>query len=407
MGAEPFDFCVIGGGIVGLATAAKLLEGFPGAGVVVVEKEDTLGSHQTGHNSGVIHAGIYYAPGSLKARLCREGAEATKAFCGAHGIPFETCGKLLVATTPLELERMGALRERAELNGIGYELVGQAELAEREPNVSGLGALFIEATGIVDYRQVCEALGREIRAQGGSIEPSSRVDAITESASEVRVAAGERSWTAGQVIACAGLQADRVARLAGLTPDFQIVPFRGEYFTLPSSRRGIVRSLIYPIPDPKLPFLGVHLTRMIDGGVTVGPNAVLGLAREGYRKGSISVRDVATYASFPGFWRMSRANVRSGLAELKNSFWKRGYLAACRKYCPSLGLDDLLPYPAGIRAQAVRRDGTLEHDFLFAETGRTVHVCNAPSPAATSALPIGRMIVERVADQRRRLGPPV
>jgi L-2-hydroxyglutarate oxidase len=398
------DFCVIGGGIVGLATARALLDAFPGAGVVVLEKEEELARHQTGHNSGVIHAGIYYAPGSLKARLCREGAEATKAFCAEHGIPFETCGKLLVATTPQEVERMGGLEERAGVNGIACERVGQAELTEREPEVVGLGALFVPSTGIVDYRQVCAALAGEIRAQGGVVEKRAPVDSIAEAPAEVRVGSGERAWTASQVVACAGLQADRVARLAGLEPDFQIIPFRGEYYALPESRRGIVRSLIYPIPDPDLPFLGVHLTRMIDGGVTVGPNAVLGLAREGYRKGSVSLRDVAAYLSFPGFWRMSRANVRAGASELRSSLWKRGYLTACRKYCPSLQLDELLPHPAGIRAQAVRRDGTLEHDFLFAETDRTVHVCNAPSPAATSALPIARMIVERVQAQRQGLG---
>jgi L-2-hydroxyglutarate oxidase len=404
VGAEPVvDFCVIGGGIVGMATAVRLLDACPGAGVVVLEKEDTLGYHQTGHNSGVIHAGIYYAPGSLKAKLCREGAAATKAFCTDHGIPFETRGKLLVATTPLEVERMAALEERAAQNGIGCERVDRSELAEREPNVSGLGALFIAATGIVDYRQVCAALASVVRAGGGSVEVGVGIDAIEETASVVRLGAGERSWTARQVIVCAGLQADRMAQLAGLDPDFQIVPFRGEYFALPPERRGIVHSLIYPIPDPVLPFLGVHLTRMIDGGVTVGPNAVLGLAREGYRKGSVNLRDVATYARFAGFWRMSRANLRSGVDELRSSVWKRRYLALCQRYCPSLRLEDLRPHPAGIRAQAVRRDGTLEHDFLFAETDRTVHVCNAPSPAATSALPIGGMIVERALEQRRRL----
>jgi L-2-hydroxyglutarate oxidase len=406
VGAGPaVDFCVIGGGIVGMATAVRLLEACPGAGVVVLEKEETLGYHQTGHNSGVIHAGIYYAPGSLKAKLCREGAEATKAFCAEHGIPFETCGKLLVATSPLEVERMAALEERAALNGIGCERIGRSELAEREPNVSGLGALFIAATGIVDYRQVCAALAGVVRAGGGSVETGARIDTIEETDSAVRLGAGERAWTGRQVIACAGLQADRMARLAGLEPVFQVVPFRGEYYALPPSRRGIVRSLIYPIPDPDLPFLGVHLTRMIDGGVTVGPNAVLGLAREGYRKGSINVRDVATYARFAGFWRMSRANLCSGVDELRSSLSKRRYLALCQRYCPSLLLEDLRPYPAGIRAQAVRRDGTLEHDFLFAETDRTVHVCNAPSPAATSALPIGAMVVERVLAQRRRLEP--
>jgi L-2-hydroxyglutarate oxidase len=401
-----YDFCVIGGGIVGLATAVSLLEAFPGCELVVVEKEAGVGRHQTGHNSGVIHAGIYYAPGSLKARLCKEGAAATKAFCTEHGIPFETCGKLLVATTPLELERMGDLEARAGVNGIECERLDAAELVRREPNVTGLGALFVPSTGIVDYRQVCAALQQTVVDRGGDVALAATVRRIDETGSGVEVRAGEWAWTARQVVACAGLQADRIARLAGLHTDFQIVPFRGEYYRLPPSKSGVVRSLIYPIPDPDLPFLGIHLTRMIDGSVTVGPNAVLGFAREGYRKGSVNGRDIATFARFPGFWKVIGHNLRSGAREMRNSLWRRGYLEECRKYCPSLTLEDLLPYEAGIRAQAVRRDGTLEHDFLVAETARTLHVCNAPSPAATSALPIGRMIAARAAEQRRRLPTP-
>ena len=398
-----YDFCVIGGGIVGLATALSLQDAFPGCGLVVVEKEADVGRHQTGHNSGVIHAGIYYAPGSLKARLCREGAAATKAFCTEHGIPFETCGKLLVATTPLEVERMGALQERAGVNGIECERLDAAELVAREPNITGLGALFVPSTGIVDYKLVCAALRRLVVEQGGAVELNAKVDLIAETGSWVEVRSGERSWTAHQVVACAGLQSDRIARLAGIDTDFQIIPFRGEYYRLPPAKSDVVRSLIYPIPDPDLPFLGIHLTRMIDGGVTVGPNAVLGFAREGYRKGSVNGRDVARFAAFPGFWKVIRQNLRSGAREMRNSLWRKGYLDECRKYCPSLTLEDLLPYEAGIRAQAVRRDGTLEHDFLFADTARTLHVCNAPSPAATSALPIGRMIAERAAAQRKQL----
>jgi len=398
-----YDFCVIGGGIVGLATAVALQDAFPGCALVVVEKETDVGRHQTGHNSGVIHAGIYYAPGSLKARLCREGAAATKAFCTEHGIPFETCGKLLVATTPLELQRMDDLQTRAGVNGIECERLDAAELVAREPNITGLGALFVPSTGIVDYRLVCAALRRTVVDRGGAVELGARVDAITESDVAVEVRAGARTWTARQLVACAGLQADRVARLAGIDTNFQIVPFRGEYYRLPPSKSDVVRSLIYPIPDPELPFLGIHLTRMIDGSVTVGPNAVLGFAREGYRKGSVNGRDIATFARFPGFWKVIRQNFRSGAREMRNSLWRKGYLEECRKYCPSLTVDDLLPYEAGIRAQAVRRDGTLEHDFLFADTARTLHVCNAPSPAATSALPIGRMIAERASEQRRRL----
>ena len=400
MSRPSYDVAVVGGGIVALATAEALLERFPGGGLVVLEKEAGVGRHQTGHNSGVIHAGIYYAPGSLKARLCREGAAATKAFCTDHGIPFETCGKLLVATTPVELDRMADLEDRAAINGITCERLSAAELVEREPNVVGLGALFVPTTGIVDYRLVCEALRRQVVALGGEVVLDAEVDRLAETTDAVVVGAGDRAWSARQVVACAGLQADRVARLAGLDPEFRIVPFRGEYYRLPDRRNDIVQSLIYPIPDPALPFLGIHLTRMIDGFVTVGPNAVLGLAREGYAKSAVDRRDVVDMVRFPGFWRVIRAHLRSGVVEMRNSLWKRGYLKECRKYCPSLTVDDLLPCEAGIRAQAVHRDGSLEHDFLFAETDRMVHVCNAPSPAATSALPIGRMIADRVGAQR-------
>jgi L-2-hydroxyglutarate oxidase len=390
-----FDYCVIGGGIVGLATAMKLLEKRPGASLVVLEKEVSLGLHQTGHNSGVIHAGIYYTPGSLKADLCRRGAQATKDFCTEHGIPFEVCGKLLVATNALEAQRMDALYERSIKNNIEVERLDAQELKRREPNITGVGALFLSATGIVNYKLVCDAMGRVIEAAEGQIELGIEVSEIQESAKEVAIRAGERRWTAKQLVACAGLQSDRIAKAAGLKINHQIVPFRGEYYKLPPSKDNIVRSLIYPIPDPELPFLGIHLTRMMGDGVTVGPNAVLGFAREGYRKGSISVRDVLNYSSFPGFWKVVAKNRKSAVTEMVNSMWKPGYLKACQKYCPSLTLEDLGPYEAGIRAQAVMRDGTLVHDFLFVETARMLHVCNAPSPAATSAIPIGEMIVEK------------
>ena len=390
-----FDFCVIGGGIVGLATAMKLLERRPGASLVVLEKESGLGRHQTGHNSGVIHAGIYYTPGSLKAELCRRGSQATKDFCTEHGIPFEVCGKLLVATNALEAERMDVLYERSRTNQIDVERLDAQELKRREPNIRGVGALFVAATGIVDYRLVCDAMGRVIRAAGGTIELGVEVSDIRETAQEVVVAAGDRRWTAKRLVACAGLQSDRLARIAGMTIDHRIVPFRGEYYQLPPDKNEIVKSLIYPIPDPELPFLGIHLTRMIDGSVTVGPNAVLGFAREGYPKFSFNVRDVLDFASFPGFWKVVLKNRKSAMVETVNSLWKRGYLKQCQKYCPSLTLEDLGPYEAGIRAQAVMRDGTLVHDFLFVETDRMLHVGNAPSPAATSAIPIGEMIAEK------------
>ncbi|WP_440983983.1 L-2-hydroxyglutarate oxidase [Shinella sumterensis] len=391
-----FDYCIIGGGIVGLATAMRLLEGRPGCRLILIEKEDALGRHQTGHNSGVIHAGIYYPPGSLKAELCRKGAEATKAFCAENDIRFETCGKLLVATSDLEMQRMDALYERSKQNTIEVYRVSEEELKEREPNIRGRGALFVPSTGIVSYAEVCQAMGRRIAKLGGDIRLSTHVTGIRETIDAVDVASEGESWRARKLVACAGLQSDRLAALAGLSIEHRIVPFRGEYFRLPPDKNDIVRHLIYPIPDPALPFLGVHLTRMIDGSVTVGPNAVIGFAREGYPRLSVSLADIADYALYPGFWKTIVANRKSAVTELRNSLWKPGYLAECRKYCPSLTLADLLPYEAGIRAQAVRKDGTLIHDFLFAETDRMLHVCNAPSPAATSAIPIAEMIVERL-----------
>ncbi|MFS2155776.1 L-2-hydroxyglutarate oxidase [Pseudomonas sp. Pseusp122] len=390
------DFCVIGGGIVGLSTAMQLLRLQPGASLLLLEKETQLGMHQTGHNSGVIHAGVYYAPGSLKADLCKRGAQATKAFCAEQGVRFEVCGKMLVASTAAELHRMQALHARAVENGLKVERVDAGELRNREPNIVGLGGLFVESTGIVDYLEVCTAMAAVIRNAGGEIHLGQRVTRIRESTDLVLIGGEEQTWQARKLVVCGGLQSDRLARLAGLEIDHQIVPFRGEYFRLPPSMNEIVKHLIYPVPDPELPFLGIHLTRMIDGSVTVGPNAVLSLSRENYRKFAATAGDVLEFARFPGFWRTIASNLRSGLVEAKNSIFKQGYLQQCQKYCPSLTLDDLQPVEAGIRAQAVMRDGTLVHDFLFLETPRMLHVCNAPSPAATSAIPIGEMICQKV-----------
>lgn len=390
------DVCVIGGGIVGLASALRFAEAHPGAGIVVLEKEAGVGQHQTGHNSGVIHSGIYYGPGSFKAELCRQGVSDTIAFCKAHNIPYVTCGKLLVAIDEAERARMDTLFERAQQNNVEAERIDAAELRRREPNIAGAGAIYVPSTGIVDYKRICRAMAEELKRRGAEIVFNAEVTAIEEGADDVTLRAGERTWQARCLIACGGLQSDRLARLAGIRTDFQIVPFRGEYYRLPSEKNGIVNALIYPVPNPDLPFLGIHLTRMIDGGVTVGPNAVLGWSREGYAKFSFSARDTAAFLRFPGFWRVIAGNLKSGVSEMRNSLSKSRYLEECRKYCPSLTLDDLLPHEAGIRAQAVMRDGTLVHDFLFMETARTLHVCNAPSPAATSALPIGRMIVERI-----------
>lgn len=391
-----FDYCVIGGGIVGLATAKAVQEADPGAKVVVLEKEAGLARHQTGHNSGVIHAGIYYQPGSLKAQLCRAGAEATKAFCEQYSIPFETCGKLLVATSAQEMERMEALAQRAVQNDIAFQHLDRQALAIAEPAIAGVGALFVPATGIVDYARVSRAMAAEIAERGGVVRLNSPVTAIREDEKGVTVAAGGDTVRASKLVACAGLQSDRLARLAGLDIGHRIVPFRGEYYTLPQSKANIVKHLIYPIPDPELPFLGIHLTRTIDGGVTVGPNAVLGFAREGYPKGSLRAGDVTDMSLFPGFWKMALKNWRSAVSEFGNSVSRTRYLKECRKYCPELELSDLGNPGAGIRAQAVLADGTLVHDFLFKETERMLHVCNAPSPAATSSIPIGRMIAGKL-----------
>ncbi|QLY34034.1 L-2-hydroxyglutarate oxidase [Nocardia huaxiensis] len=391
-----YDYCVIGGGIVGVATAHRILDRHPGASLLLVEKAGELAVHQTGHNSGVIHSGIYYEPGSLKARLCVRGAELTKEFAAAHDIPFQVCGKLLVATDSAEQARMLALYERSVTNGVEVELLDAAELVRREPRVTGVGALFVPGTGIVDYTRVTAELARQVRAGGGEIVLGAEITSISETADAVTVSGPSGSWRAARLVVCAGLQADRMARLAGLDIDLRIVPFRGEYYQLPPHRKDLVRTLIYPIPDPELPFLGVHLSPTIDGDLTVGPNAVLGLAREGYAKGSVNWRDAREILGYRGFHRVAANNVRTGLREMRNSVFKRGYLAECRRYCPELTAADLLPREAGIRAQAVLRDGTLVHDFLIERTPRSVHVLNAPSPAATSALPIAEHIAAQL-----------
>lgn len=393
-----YDHCIIGGGIVGLAVAMALQGRTPGASIVVLEKEAELAKHQTGHNSGVIHAGIYYAPGSLKAKLCREGAEATKRFCNENRIAFETCGKLLVATDDAEMQRMEALEDRARHNGIDYTRLSTAKLRADEPHIAGLGALLVHSTGIVDYAIVCHAMARKIEEQGGEIRRGVAVRAIHEHENGVRIESASGAIEARRLIACAGLQSDRIALMAGVKIDHRIVPFRGEYYALPASKAKVTQRLIYPIPDPDLPFLGIHLTRTIDGGMTVGPNAVLGFAREGYVKGSFALKDVGSMAAFAGFWKMARKNWRSAISEFANSASRARYLKECRKYCPSLTIDDLQKPQAGIRAQAVMADGSLVHDFLFKQTDRMLHVCNAPSPAATSAIPIGRMIVDRLLE---------
>jgi (S)-2-hydroxyglutarate dehydrogenase len=395
--ARPYDadVLIIGGGIVGVSTAMQLAERYPGLSVLLLEKEGCLAAHQTGHNSGVVHAGVYYAPGSLKADFCRRGAEATYAFAHRHGVPVERCGKLIVATNAIEVERLQTLYGRCQQNRLEPEWLEQAALMALEPHIVGRAAVRVALSGITDYAALTRAMARVAQASGVDIRLEHPVHALSEDGNGVCVETPSGMFRTKYAIVCAGLMADAFARMCKLELDFRIVPFRGEYYRLPASKNDIVKHLIYPVPDPALPFLGVHLTRMIGGYVTVGPNAVLALAREGYRWRDVSVRDMAQMAAFKGFWRMLRKHAASGLSEARNSLWKRGYLQLCRKYCPELGVSDLQPHPSGVRAQAVLADGSMVHDFLIRRSRRSLHVCNAPSPAATSALPIGAYLVEQ------------
>ncbi|ROQ97208.1 L-2-hydroxyglutarate oxidase [Streptomyces sp. 2132.2] len=385
------DVLVIGGGIVGLSTAHALTQLAPGTRVVVLEKESGPARHQTGRNSGVIHSGIYYRPGSLKARFAVRGAAEMVKFCAEHGIAHEVTGKLIVATGRDELPRLHALVQRGRENGIPVRELGPAQISEYEPEVQGLAAIHVGTTGIVDYgqvaRQLAESSGAEI-VYGGAVDLVSR----RPSGIAVRTTAG-LVVRARVLVNCAGLQCDRVARLAGDDPGMRIVPFRGEYYDL--ARPDLVRGLVYPVPDPAFPFLGVHLTRGIGGGVHVGPNAVPALAREGYGWGVVRPRDVADELAWPGSWRMARRHWRYGVGEIRRSLSKQAFTEAVRRLLPAVSAADLAPAGSGVRAQAVLRDGTLVDDFLIKEGPRTVHVLNAPSPAATASLPIGREIARR------------
>lgn len=392
---EQYDIIVIGAGIVGTATAWQLQGLHPTASILLIDKEHAPAMHQTGHNSGVIHAGVYYQPGSLKAEFCKQGAAQTFAFCQEHSLPFEQCGKLLVATDELEYERMQVLEQQCSHNNIVNERVTAAELKYLDPNIRGEGALHIPATGITDYRLVTQKMAELFHAAGGTIQLNSRVTSIKERQDRVDIDFVSGKASSSYLISCGGLQADRLASMMGIDINFRIIPFRGEYYRLRMQHNTIVKHLIYPIPDPDLPFLGVHLTRMIDGSVTVGPNAVLGWKREGYGRINFNLQDVTGMLTFPGFWKLIRTNLHFGLGEIRDSLYLPGYLRRVRKYCPMLHRTDFLPYPAGIRAQAVTSEGQLVHDFLFTSSPRSLHVCNAPSPAATSAMPIGRYICNK------------
>lgn len=387
------DFCVVGGGIVGAATALALIDRHPGARVALFEKEGRPAAHQTGRNSGVIHSGIYYQPGSLKARLCREGERATKAFCDAHGIAYRTVGKLVVATDEAEIPRLRALADNAGVNGIDVDWIDGDEIRRREPAVTGIAAIDVSVSGIVDYAAVTRAMLDRLHASGGAVLLGTQVNSAREQDGGVMLETSAGPWRAGHAVICAGIDADRFATRSGLTPDFRMVPFRGDYYALPPERSGLVRRMIYPVPDPALPFLGVHLTPMIDGALTVGPNAVLSFAREGYGRFAIDPRDAVSAVGYSGLWRLLGQHWRSALGEFGTAMSKRAYLERCRRYAPDLTLDDLRPYRSGIRAQAITPTGEMIHDFRFLRSERILHVVNAPSPAATSAIPIGRHIV--------------
>jgi (S)-2-hydroxyglutarate dehydrogenase len=393
-----FDFAVIGGGIVGLSTARALLEHHPRARLVVLEKEGGWARHQTGHNSGVIHSGIYYRPGSLKARFCRAGAQALVGLCRERGIEYEICGKVIVATEPGELALLDNLYERGLENGLEVEKIGRDELEEIEPHASGLGAIRVPSTGIVDFKKVAGAFADLVEEKGGELRAGTEVRSVSETGRAVVVRTSKGAFRARTLVNCAGLHSDRVARLCGVEAGVKIVPFRGEYYELRPERRHLVKNLIYPVPNPNFPFLGVHFTRSIDGIVEAGPNAVLGLAREGYRKTDFDLGDFVEELTYPALWRLARKNWRVGLGEIHRSLSKRAFVRGLKRLVPEVEEEDVIPIAAGVRAQAIRKDGALVDDFLIAEGRNSVHVLNAPSPAATASIPIGEEIAGRIGE---------
>lgn len=398
------DVLVVGGGIVGLATARALLTRLPGLRLTLLEKELWLGIHQTGHNSGVVHSGIYYRPGSLKAKLCVEGGRLLRAFCEEHRLPYQRVGKVIVATGVGGLPRLETLYERGRANGVpGLARLTVEQLREVEPAVRGMGALHLPDVAIVDFAAIARAYAQEVERLGGTILTSTRVDAIRQDGSLWAVHTPQGWHAAKFLVNCAGLHADRVARLAGDRAAIRIVPFRGEYYTLTDARRDLVRGLVYPVPHPATPFLGVHFTKMLDGGVHVGPNAVLALKREGYARTDVSLRDCAQLVTHPGFWRMAARYWRVGLDEAASSLSKRVFLHRARRLVPGLALADLQPAPAGVRAQAVGADGALLDDFALRESPTALHVYNAPSPAATASLAIAETIAGRLEPVLARL----
>jgi L-2-hydroxyglutarate oxidase len=390
------DLIIIGGGIVGLATAYRFLERFPDRSVTVLEKEPTIARHQTGRNAGVLHSGIYYRPGSLKAQNCRAGKLAMEDFCRQQGIPYQICGKVIVATEESELPRMEKILENGKANGVVCERIDVARLKELEPHAAGIAAIHIPESGIVDYAEVARRLAELITSQGSKVVTSARATAIrrVSRCAIVETTAGE--FAAQQVVNCAGLFSDRVTRLSGAEPSSQIVPFRGEFYLVRPEAHHLVRMLIYPVPDPRYPFLGVHFTRRIDGRVECGPNAVLAFAREGYRNTTVNLRDLSETLRYIGFWRLACKYWRIGAAEMWRSFNKRAFVRAAQRLVPEIEPWHFEWAPAGVRAQAVSPDGAMVDDFVINETDRVVNVENAPSPAATASLNIGRLVVERL-----------
>jgi L-2-hydroxyglutarate oxidase len=396
-----FDYVIVGGGIVGLSTARALSLRYPGASVLVLEKEAAWARHQTGHNSGVIHSGVYYKPGSLKARFSKEGGAALVELCQEHGIAHEICGKVIVATERGELERLDNLRRRGLENGLVVEMLGPEGLKDLEPHATGLAALHVASTGIVDYAGVAEAFAGEVEERGGELRTGAAVEGIEETTDGVRVHTPAGTFEACVLVNCAGLHSDRLATMSGLRADVKIVPFRGEYYELKPHKRYLVRNLIYPVPDPAFPFLGVHFTRTVDGTVEAGPNAVLGLAREAYKKTAFDLGDLAEVLTYPAFWRLAGRYWRTGAGEILRSLSKGAFVRGLKCLVPKVEKEDLVPAEAGVRAQALTRKGGLVDDFLIVEGKSSVHVLNAPSPAATASIPIGEHIAERVGRHGR------
>ena len=391
-----FDFAIIGGGIVGLATGAALGRRYPFARILLIEKEVGFAQHQTGRNSGVIHSGVYYQPGSLKAELAHAGNLSMRNFCYEYGVPFDVCGKLIVASRPDQIPQLNAIFERALQNNVPVVRLSPEEVKEVEPHVSCVAALRVPTTAIVDYRQVCHALVHEIQQQGGELKVGTEVLQVVSTRLGYLLETSWGSLEARFLINCAGLQSDRVAKLGGVDPGSMIMPFRGEYFELRPERRHLVSHIVYPLPNPSLPFLGVHFTRMMDGNILAGPNAVLSWKREGYENSDFSWRDFSEILTYPGFWKLSSQYYREGFQEMFRSWSKAAFARSLQTLVPEVQAGDLIPSQSGVRAQALRRDGTMVEDFLLIEGKSSLHVCNAPSPAATASLEIARKIVSKV-----------